>query len=159
MITIPPNHIYPRPATVRYLIGLITVVLFVLPAPWASAQLAVNWFTTDGGGGMSTGAVYSVSGTIAQTDASGPLTNGQFSVAGGFWVFAMPMQTPEVPLLSLVAAGPNHATIAWSPPTLGWILQETVSLSAAWTNSPSGATNPVVITTIAPTEFYRLHKP
>lgn len=37
----------------------------------ASGQSAINWHTTDGGGGTSNGGVYSVSGTIGQPDAGG----------------------------------------------------------------------------------------
>lgn len=40
---------------------------------FTSAALAqsysIDWFTIDGGGGTSTGGVYSVSGTIGQPDA------------------------------------------------------------------------------------------
>ncbi|MHB8520431.1 MAG: hypothetical protein ACYDH9_06705 [Limisphaerales bacterium] len=39
-------------------------------------------------------------------------------------------------------------------------LQETGSLSPAnWTNSPSGATNPIIVPAALPTRFYRLFKP
>ena len=52
----------------------------------ANAQpFAIDWHTIDGGGGTSTGGVYSVSGTIGQPDAGGLMTNGQYSVTSGFW--------------------------------------------------------------------------
>jgi len=39
--------------------------------PRAAAQsYSIDWFTIDGGGGMSTGGVFSVSGTIGQPDAA-----------------------------------------------------------------------------------------
>ena len=47
-------------------------------------QYSIDWHTIDGGGGASTGGVYSVSGTIGQPDAGGPLTGGSFSLIGGF---------------------------------------------------------------------------
>jgi hypothetical protein len=56
----------------------------------ASAQsLEISWYTIDGGGAMnSTGGSLAVSGTIGQADAGGPMTGGNFSVAGGFWTAA-----------------------------------------------------------------------
>ena len=37
----------------------------------AQAQYSIDWSTIDGGGGTSTGGVYTVSGTIGQPDAGG----------------------------------------------------------------------------------------
>ncbi len=56
----------------------------VLAAGAAQAQLSINWFTIDGGGGTSTGGTFSLSGTIGQPDA-GIMSGGQFTVSGGFW--------------------------------------------------------------------------
>lgn len=44
----------------------------------------LSWYTIDGGGGTSTGANYSLSGTIGQPDA-GVMTGGNISLSGGFW--------------------------------------------------------------------------
>ncbi|HNQ73818.1 MAG TPA: hypothetical protein PKN95_09465 [Verrucomicrobiota bacterium] len=134
---------------------------------WAAAGISVpaqtysiDWYTIDGGGGTSTGGVYSVSGTIGQPDAGGPMTNGQYSVTGGFWVLPTVIQTGGAPTLTIVPATPGNATISWTPNTPGWILQETWVLSPAnWTNSPSGSTNPIVVPATTPTKFYRLFKP
>jgi hypothetical protein len=132
---------------------------FLLEASTSAQSYSVDWSTIDGGGGASTGGVYSVTGTIGQPDAGPPMTNGQYSVTGGFWAFAAVVQTPGAPWLSIVASGPGQATVAWSPATPGWALQETLSLSAAnWTNSPSGATNPAVVPAALPRKFYRLHR-
>ncbi len=121
---------------------------------------ALNWATIDGGGGTSTGGVYSVSGTIGQPDASGPMTNGVYSVTGGFWPLPTVIQTVGAPLLSIAATGPGQATISWTPNTAGFVLQETWSLAPAnWTNSVSGAANPVVVPAVVPAKFYRLFKP
>jgi len=125
----------------------------------ALAQYAINWSTIDGGGGTSTGGVYSVSGTIGQPDAGGPMTNGQYSVTGGFWAFQA-IQTPGAPLLSIAPTGSNQATISWNPDSPGWVLQETLSLSPTnWINSASGTNNPAVVPATLPTKFYRLHQP
>ena len=135
-------------------------LLFSLTAVLCAwAQYAIDWHTIDGGGGTSTGSVYSVTGTLGQPDAnSGPLSGGTFELNSGFWATAV--QTPGGPYLSIVAAGPGQATISWTPDNSGWILQEKGSLtSSSWTNSPSISTNPVVVPATLPTTFYRLHKP
>jgi hypothetical protein len=70
----------------------------------ASAMLAygqdysITWHTMDGGGGTSTGGVYSATGTIGQPDASlAPMTNGQYSLVGGFWALPVAVQTTNAP--------------------------------------------------------------
>ncbi len=142
------------------LLGLtaLTGLLTVLAA--YTQPFAIDWSTIDGGGGTSTGGVYSVSGTIGQHDAGGPMTNGQYSVTGGFWVLPTVIQTGGAPTLTIVPATPGNATISWTPNTPGWILQETwVLVPANWTNSPSGSANPTVVPTSVAARFYRLFKP
>ena len=140
---------------------LMFVILVCLLAVSATAQsYSIDWSTIDGGGGTSTGGVYSISGTIGQPDAGGPMTNGQYSVTGGFWVLPTAIQTGGAPTLTIVPATPGNATISWTPNTPGWILQETWVLSPTnWTNSPSGSANPIVVPAITPSKFYRLFKP
>jgi len=88
------------------------------------------------------------------------MTNGQYSVTGGFWALPTAVQVTNAPMLTIAPAGAGQATIAWTPATPGFVLQETWVLSPAnWTNSPSGATNPVVVPVTLPTKFYRLFKP
>ena len=122
---------------------------------------SIPWSTIDGGGGTSTGGVYSVSGTIGQPDASTtPMTNGQYSVTGGFWALPAAIQVIGAPTLTIVPATPGNATISWSPNTPGFVLQQTSVLSPSnWTNSPSGATNPITLSATNTAKFYRLHKP
>lgn len=135
-------------------------LLFLVALGHASAQYSIDWHTIDGGGGTSTGGVYSVSGTIGQPDAGGPLTNGQYSVTGGFWALPTAVQVTGAPTLTIVPAAPGQATISWAPATPGFVLQESLSLSPAnWTNAPSGATNPVTVPAGLPVKFYRLSKP
>ena len=58
--------------------SFVAALAFVATATITHAQsYSIDWFTIDGGGGTSTGGVYSLSGTIGQPDAGGPLTNGQ----------------------------------------------------------------------------------
>lgn len=142
-------------------VGKIFMAGVILAAGSGFAQTySIDWSTVDGGGGTSTGGVYSVSGTIGQPDASGPMTNGQYSVTGGFWPLPTVIQTPGAPMLSIVANAPGQATISWSPATVGFVLQETALLSPTnWTNSVSGVTNPIVVPLTVPSKFYRLFKP
>ena len=127
-----------------------------------SAQsYAIDWHTIDGGGGTSTGGVYSLSGTIGQPDAGSTMSNGQYSVTGGFWALPTMIQTPGAPTLTIAPATPGNATISWTPDTgTNWVLQQSVELSpAVWTNSPSGFTNPIVVPATLPMKYYRLIKP
>jgi len=125
-----------------------------------SQGYAINWHTIDGGGGTSTGGVYSMSGTIGQPDASQQtMTGGNYSLQGGFWALYA-VQTPGAPTLTIIPTGPSQATISWTPATPGYFLQETTNLAlATWTNSPSGSTTPIVVPATLPTKFYRLFKP
>ena len=64
------------------------------------------------------------------------------------------------PVLTISAATPGQATISWTPATPGFVLQESSSLAPAnWSNSASGAQNPVTVTTGSATKFYRLVHP
>jgi hypothetical protein len=48
-------------------------------------QYSLDWFSVDGGGGTSTGGVYTVLGAIGQPDAGPTMTGGNYSLDGGFW--------------------------------------------------------------------------
>jgi hypothetical protein len=126
----------------------------------AQTNYSIDWSTVDGGGGTSTGGVYAVSGTIGQPDAGGPMTSGQYSVTGGFWVLPEVVQVVGAPTLTIVPASPGFATVSWAPGTPGFVLQENPNLATTnWVNSPSGATNPIVVPATVPKKFYRLFKP
>jgi hypothetical protein len=96
-----------------------------LTAGACAQSYSIDWYTIDGGGGTSTGGVYSVSGTIGQPDAGGPMTNGEYSVTGGFWALPTAVQVTNAPTLTIAPATPGNATISWSPNTPGFVLQET----------------------------------
>ena len=62
--------------------------LFLLLASASFAQLEIDWYTIDGGGGMnSVGGNLELSGTIGQPDAgpNTPMTGGNLELVGGFW--------------------------------------------------------------------------
>jgi hypothetical protein len=153
------NVIQSSCATAPGFLFLVLVGAVCLAGVRGSAQnYSIDWFTIDGGGGTSTGGVYSVSGTIGQPDA-GAMSGGNYTLNGGFWaIYAV--QTPGAPTLAIVPTGLGQATISWSPNSGGWVLQETPSLSPTnWINSVSGPTNPITIPVAPPTKFYRLFKP
>ena len=140
-------------------LAILLATLLYQPST-CSAQYAIDWHTIDGGGGTSTGGVYSVSGTIGQPDAGPTMTNGQYAVTGGFWALPVAVQTTNAPMLTIVPSTPGQATISWTPNTPGFVLQETLSFTPTnWTNSLSGAANPIVVPATLPTKFYRLIKP
>lgn len=119
----------------------------------------------DGGGGTSTGGVYSVSGTIGQPDA-GTMSGGQFTSVGGFWSLVAAVQTPGAPYLTVFRTATDTVVVCWPAPSTGWELQQnTNSVSSVnWSNVTSGilddGTNKSLIVN-PPTgnRFYRLHKP
>src|SRR5260370_6126541 len=61
---------------------LLLLFLLDLPSAVDAQNYSIDWFTIDGGGGTSTGGVYSVSGTIGQPDA-GHLSGGQHTLDAG----------------------------------------------------------------------------
>ena len=65
---------------------VLMIALLAAPVPaLAGPGYAIDWHTIDGGGGTSTGGVYTLSGTIGQPDASGPATGADHTLTGGFW--------------------------------------------------------------------------
>ena len=129
----------------------------------ALAQYSIDWSTLDGGGGTSTGGVYAVSGTIGQPDAGGPMTNGQYSVTGGFWSF-MAVQTPGAPRLTIQGTTTNAVLVTWPSPSLGYALQQNSDLNTTnWlavipAPEDNGTTKTVSITPASGRKFFRLMK-
>jgi hypothetical protein len=120
----------------------------------------------DGGGGTSTGGVYTVSGTIGQPDA-GAMGGGNFTLEGGFWGTIAAIQTHGAPLLT-ITLNPQLSTInvSWPSPSTGWELQQnTNSVSSLnWSNvtptiQDDGATKTLIVNPPTGNRFYRLHKP
>jgi hypothetical protein len=140
--------------------------LFGLAVTVLAQSYSVDWFTLDGGGGTSTGGVYAVSGSIGQPDTGPAMTNGQYSVVGGFWSVAA-VQTPGAPLLSLARTSTNTVVLWWPLPDTGWQLQAATNLnqgSGGWTTRPPPyATNATSFYFVEPVprgnQFYRLHRP
>ena len=109
---------------------LLALLLSAMLVAGARAQsYSIDWFTIAGGGGSSTGSVYSVSGTIGQPAASGaPMTGGNYSLTGGFWsLYAV--QTEGAPLLTISCTN-SAVMVSWSSTTSNWILQQNTDLNS-----------------------------
>ena len=114
------------------MLGAWCLVLLLVQS--ADAQIySIDWYKIAGGGGTSTGGVFSVSGTIGQHDAGGPLTGGNYSLTGGFWALYA-VQTPGAPLLTIHYIG-NQAVVSWPSSVTGWTLQTNNNLTTGtWGN-------------------------
>lgn len=148
--------------TCRQLVALLGfIVLYLAFALQAPAEgYAVDWSKIAGGGGSSSGGFFAISGTIGQPDSGGPLTNGQYSVTGGFWALPVALQTTNAPVISIAWAEPGRVRISWFPTTPGFSLQSSASASPAdWRPAPSGTNNPAIVTESDAARFYRLKRP
>ncbi|MEI2725485.1 MAG: hypothetical protein V9H26_18775 [Verrucomicrobiota bacterium] len=109
---------------------LFTLILSASVLTASAQTYSIDWFKIAGGGGTSTGGVYSVSGTIGQPDAGGPMTNGQYSITGGFWVLPTAVQGTNAPMLTIIPAGGGQAAISWTPATPGFVTAGNLGLVA-----------------------------
>ncbi|MEM1331483.1 MAG: GC-type dockerin domain-anchored protein [Planctomycetota bacterium] len=64
---------------------LTCAAVSTLAAGGVHAQLEIDWYTIDAGGGRSSGGGFEIIGTIGQHDASGPSIGGPLELTGGFW--------------------------------------------------------------------------
>jgi hypothetical protein len=144
---------------------LLCSTLLLITHSAAAQNYAVDWFTIDGGGGTSTGGVFSISGTIGQPDA-GKLAGGNYVLDGGFWGIVLAIQTPGAPFLSITRSN-SSVIVFWPAPAPGFVLDETTTLTGApapWTPVAFPyQTNATHIGISAPAttgnRFYRLRKP
>src|ERR1035437_6681893 len=147
---------------VMRILGLIILALAVLSA--RAQSYSVDWYKIAGGGGTSTGGLYSVSGTIGQPDASGAMTGGNYSLTGGFWSLINVVQTTGAPTLSITHSG-NSVIVSWPTPSASWTLQLNGNLAGgSWATSgylvsTNGGINSITITSPAGNLFFRLSNP
>ena len=140
------------------------VLAVFLPVSARCQSYAIDWFTIDGGGGTSTGGVYSVSGTIGQPDA-GRMTGTGYALDGGFWGFVGAIQTVGSPLLSVERIGAS-VRVFWPASTAGFVLDEATVLGgppSSWNlvaNPYETNATQISITISAPigAKYYRLRK-
>lgn len=104
------------------------LLTFLLGAAGVRAQITLEWSTSDGGGGASAGGSYTLNGTIAQTDASAPATDGLpggFSLEGGYWTF--PDLSAPAPEMTMVFDG-GFVALAWPDPGFAVVLESSDDL-------------------------------
>jgi hypothetical protein len=146
-------------------LALAWLALGLCIAPGAHSQnFTIDWFTIDGGGGTSTGGVYSVSGTIGQPDA-GVMSGGNYSLLGGFWGVVAAVQTPGAPLLSVIQTN-GVVTVYWPRPATGFVLEQTMSIpnpppnwsQVAFPYQTNATHISITVALPAGNRFYRLRK-
>ncbi len=138
------------------------VCVFAASLPLSHGQnLAIDWFTIDGGGGASSGGAYAVSGTVGQPDA-GAMSGGSYSLVSGFWSAVVP--TPGAPPLAIVHSG-ESVIVSWPLAATGFVLEQNSALTRSnWMEAPCPyATNATQSSLTVPASvgntFYRLRKP
>jgi hypothetical protein len=146
-------------------IGVGFWCLMFLVCPCAHAQTySIDWYKVAGGGGTSTGGVYSISGTIGQADA-GKMSGGTYTLDGGFWGIIGVIQTPGAPLLKILRTSTNTVIVSWPVPSTGFNLQQNTDLSTANWVAPAemvnsdGTTKFVIVSQPTGKRFYRLKSP
>ena len=142
---------------------LILLTALLLPAIAHAQNYSIDWFKLSGGGGTSTGSIYSITGTIGQPDASGAMSGGNYSLIGGFWSLISVVQTTGLPNLTITHAG-NSVIVSW--PNIGsYTLQQNNNIaSGSWATSSytittSNGTNSITITPPTGNLFFRLSQP
>jgi hypothetical protein len=143
-------------------LALLAGLLALMATTSRAQNFAIDWFSIDGGGGTSTGGVYSVTGTIGQPDA-GTMTGGTYTLVGGFWGIVSAVQTPGAPFLS-IDRQPGAVRVYWPNPSTGFVLDQSLSVTGIWSQVSIPYTTNAVdigITINPPTgnKFYRLRKP
>ncbi|HMJ89504.1 MAG TPA: FG-GAP-like repeat-containing protein [Candidatus Acidoferrum sp.] len=96
------------------------------------------------------------------------ITNGQTvywsvqavdtSFAGGS--FATETSVVSLPRLHITRSSATNPVVSWTPPTLGWVLQQSATVNASnWTIAASGSANPATLSPTNGAQFYRLSAP
>jgi len=157
----------PKRGLIRALPKMLLCFCFLLSVFSLQAlgqSYSIDWYKLSGGGGTSTGGVYSVSGTIGQHDAGGPMTGGSYSLTGGFWSMIAVVQTAGLSNPTITFLGPNSVVVSW-PNTGSYTLQTNGNLSiSSWTGyggtvTTVNGTNSVTVTPPMGNLFFRLSSP
>ena len=149
-----------------FALPVLVALSFMVVSALHAQSYSIDWFKIAGGGGTSAGGAYQVSGTIGQHDAGGPMTNGQYSLTGGFWSHHHRRADARR------AAAHDHlqlstptVTVSWPSSATNYVLQQNSDLTTAnWmpTGLPvttNGATVSVTISPPAGNLFFRLNSP
>jgi hypothetical protein len=138
----------------------LSLTVLLIAFKLCAQPYSVDWYKISGGGGTSTGSVYSVSGTIGQPDAGGAMSGGNYSVTGGFWSLISVVQTLGAPTLTVTHSG-NSVKVSWPYPSTGWTLQKNSDLtttiwSASGGISNDGTNNFIILASPTGNFFFRL---
>lgn len=117
-------------------LAIVSTVSLVVAAGSARAQnYSIDWYKIAGGGGTSSNGQYTISGTIGQHDAGGPMTGGNYSLTGGFWSLISVVQTVGSPTLTISHVGGN-IIVSWPSPSTGFTLEQNSNVGApGWVTS------------------------
>jgi hypothetical protein len=144
---------------------IILYLSLIIPLASFAQQYSIDWYKIAGGGGTSTGGTYSVSGTIGQPDAGGPMNGAPYSLTGGFWSLVSAVQTAGTPNLIIVSSGTGSVQVLW-PNTGSYTLLQNGNLAnaAGWTASSytittANGTNSITIAPPKGNLFFRLANP
>ncbi len=146
-------------------ISLLAGLFLALSADSLCAQTySIDWYKISGGGGTSSNGQYTVSGTIGQHDAGGPMTGGNYSLTGGFWSLLSVVQTVGSPTLRIFLTTSNTAVVAWPASASGFSLQVNSNLVitnwvSAGTFNLVGSEDQVIIAPPTGRQFFRLVHP
>jgi hypothetical protein len=140
-----------------------TAAVLMMTLAVQAQDYSIDWHKVAGGGGTSTGSVYSVNGTIGQADAGGPMSGGNYSLIGGFWSLSA-HQTPGAPLLSIKVTN-NVAMVYWPSPSTSYNLQVNTNLATTNWTSPAesvidnGTIKYILVNPPTGNRYYRLKNP
>ena len=126
-----------------------------------SQNYTINRYALSGGGGVSAGGLYSVSGTLGQT-AAGKTSGASYSLSTGFWGLVRTVQPPGAPRLSLFLTRTNTVMLSWPSASQSFILQENTD-GATWLNVTQlpvddGANTSVILNPPVGNALFRLKK-
>lgn len=138
---------------------IASLSLFIATA--SRAGTAINWWTVDGGGGISQGGGYKLQGTIGQFDAGDKSSNLQgVTLQGGYWS-AEPL-TLTLPQLTIVLQPSGQVQVSWGSDAAGYHVEVSYDLQS-WDGTgfpqiivPGNLTN--TPSAVVPKKFYRLRK-
>jgi hypothetical protein len=162
-----PIHANLCVSVMRQLFSSVASVIILMLAWCASSpaqSYSIDWYKIAAGGGSSTNAQFTLSGTIGQAEAGGPLSGGAYAVSGGFWTVST-VPTTGAPLLRIALTPTNTAIVSWPSSSSGFSLQVTTNLSAAAWIAPAESINDdgtqkfIIVNPPAGNRFYRLSNP
>ncbi len=139
----------------------LALPLWLLALVSNAQTYSIDWYKVAGGGGASTGGVYTVTGTIGQHDAGGAMAGGNYSVTGGFWSLIAVVQPPGAPALTATHSG-GSVIVSWPSSSTGFVLQQNSNLATAnwapsgYAVSDDGTNKSITISPPAGNLFFRL---